>query len=259
MSNTTQYNLFSYELQALIDRYKRNQDDWINATKWCEHFGKKFEDFKSEKKTFLRAAAIKINQTTESLKPMHSKGSNSSNVILSVILKAEGKGRYAQSYVHPIVAIKLAEWLSPEFDVFVKETFKRYLDSDITLADDIIQRSKSEQELIWLEKRLKGKLARKAFTESLQKHGVTGMGYATNTNAIYLEILGKTAQQLKEERGIVKNTTRDDMTAIELSAIDLAELLAIQKIEKTNATGNQETTKISRLTASKLRSIIDSN
>ena len=84
------------------------------------------------------------------------------------------------------------------------------------------------------------------------------MGFATNTNAIYMEILGKTAQQLRDERNIT-SATRDEMTAIELSAIDLAELLAIQKIEKTNATGNRETTKISRLTASKLKSIIESD
>ena len=49
------------------------------------------------------------------------------------------------------------------------------------------------------------------------------------------------------------------MTAIELSAIDLVELLAIQKIEKASATGNKETTEISRLTARKLKSVIESD
>lgn len=243
----TQYNLFSYELQGLIDNAKRDQDDWINATKWCEHFGKQWAQIAKQPnfKKYLKALQIKLN-------------SQSDKKSLSKLTEVKGN-RPKQTWVHPLVAIKLAEELSPEFDVFVKETFKRYLDGDITLADDIIQRSKSEQELIWLEKRLKGKLTRKAFTDSLQKHGVTGLGYATNTNAIYTEILGKTAQQLKEDRNIVKNTTRDDMTAIELSAIDLAELLAIQKIEKTNATGNKETTEISRLTARKLKSIIESD
>ena len=242
--NNTQYNLFSYELQGLIDNAKRNQDDWINATKWCEHFGKQWYEFSRSKeiKRFLKA-----------LENQHSDFDNGKSPISKI-----RNGKAWETWIHPIVAIKLAEWLSPEFDVFVKETFKRYLDGDITLADDIIQRSKSEQELIWLEKRLKGKLTRKAFTDSLQKHGVTRLGYATNTNAIYTEILGKTAQELREKRNIV-SATRDDMTAIELSAIDLAELLAIQKIEKTNATGNKETTEISRLTARKLKSVIESD
>jgi hypothetical protein len=233
-----QNSLFSYNLQSLVEDAKRDQDDWVNATKWCENFDKQWAQISKQPnfKKYMKALQTKLFAHSDK------------------ISLYEIKGKPKQTWVHPLVAIKLAEELSPEFDVFVKETFKRYLDGDITLADDIIQRTKSEQELIWLEKRLKGKITRKAFTNELKNHGVTGVGYAMNTDAIYEGILGKTAKELKEERNIErKDTARDNMSAIELAAVDLVEMLSIQRMQKADVTGNKETAALSRLTADKLR------
>jgi hypothetical protein len=176
---------------------------------------------------------------------------------LSLVVKADGKGRYAETWVHPLVAIKLAEWLSPEFDVYVKQTFKRYLDGDITLADDIIQRNQSDKDLEWINQRVQGKIARKRFTNELKQHGVTGVGYAMNTNAIYQPLFGKTAKEIKTERAIEhKETARDDMTLLELAAVNLAELAALERIKQTQVTGNDATTEISFSASSKVKEAI---
>jgi hypothetical protein len=39
-----QTNLFSDPLQVLVTENTRN-DDWVNATKWCGYFGKRFNNF----------------------------------------------------------------------------------------------------------------------------------------------------------------------------------------------------------------------
>lgn len=47
-------------------------------------------------------------------------------------IKTGATGRYASgTYIHPVLAIALAEWLSPEFSVYVKQTFIRFLEGDI--------------------------------------------------------------------------------------------------------------------------------
>lgn len=233
-----QTNLFSDPLQVLVTENTRN-DDWVNATKWCGYFGKRFNNF------------TRLKETKFFIENMLSKTgySHLSNLIETV----SGK----DTFVHPLIAIKLAEWLSPDFDLFVKETFKRYLDGDITLADDIIQRSKSEKELEWLQQRLKGKITRKAFTNKLKNHGVTGIGYAMNTNAIYEPLFGKTAKEIKEEKGISqKETARDEMTDLELSALDLAEKVAMARIKKQNVTGNKGTAYQSRIASSNIKEAI---
>jgi hypothetical protein len=233
-----QNNLFTNPLQVLVTENTRN-DDWINATKWCGYFGKRFNNFTrlKETKLFIENMLSKTGY------------SHLSNLVETV----SGK----DTFVHPLIAIKLAEWLSPDFDLFVKEVFKRYLDGDITLADDIVQRSHSKEDLKWLQKRLDGKITRKAFTDELKNHGVTGVGYAMNTNAIYKPLLGKTAQELREERNITNgDLTRDNMSALELSAIGLAELASLARMQKSEAKGNHQTSKISEDTANKIKTAI---
>jgi hypothetical protein len=247
-----QTNLFTNPLQVLLTENTRN-DDWVNATKWCQHFGTKFNDFRNANITFFRKLNNKLILDTTGLQPSQHKDFNSTRLVI----ESSEKGKSAIAWVHPILAIKLAEWLSPEFDIFVKETFKRYLDGDITLADDIVQRTNSKEDLKWLQKRLDGKIARKAFTDELKNHGVTGIGYAMNTNAIYKPILGKTAQELREERNIANGyLTRDNMSLLELSAIGLAEIASLARMQKSEAKGNKQTSQISEDTANKIKTAI---
>ena len=111
-------NLFNYKFKHLIQNNTR-KDGWINATKWCKYFGKRVGNFTrlDETKAFMEALSQKTNSHV-----------------------SQNRGR-SGLWFHPLLAIKLAEWLSSEFEVFVKETFKRYLEGDTTLATEIIERS----------------------------------------------------------------------------------------------------------------------
>lgn len=133
--------------------------------------------------------------------------------------------------------------------------FCRYIDSDITLAGDIVQRSNNIQDLKWLQTRLEGKIVRHQFTDELKERGVTGVGYAMNTDAINVELFDHKAKELKAIRQ-VKNA-RDGLSELELAALKLAELKAIDKMEKENAQGNQDTAMCSKNAGQLVRKVID--
>ncbi|MBN4004802.1 KilA-N domain-containing protein [Nostoc sp. LPT] len=198
-------------------------DDYVNATKLCTRFGKRWQHFKESNVTFLKQVELKTGKSA-----------------FTVTRKKDISG----TYVHPLVAIKLAEWLSPEFDVYVKETFKRYLENDVTLADEIIQREDDPEKLKWIAVRTNGKITRRAFTDALQDRGVTKFGYGANTNAIYQPIFGKSAKEL--QTALDNSNPRDGMNMLELTAVSFAEQLAIQKMTLASAKGNNETKRCSQ-------------
>lgn len=247
------------DFNTLMNDNRRDGDDYVNATKWCGAFGTRFVDWLENENTKRLLKALqnkhsKLCQKRGSLEPNQGKGS-SKHSFGGLIQTKEGKG--GGTYVHPLVAIALAEWLSSDFHVHVLETFKRYLERDITLADEIIQGETNEEKLAWIQKRLEGKIARNKFTDELQERGVKGVGYATNTNAIYRGLFGgKTAAELKAELQVTN--LRDGLDTFELEAIKFAETAAIKKMKKYNAYGNAETTKQSADAAKAMRTFLDS-
>lgn len=76
--------------------------------------------------------------------------------------------------------------------------------------------------------------SRHTFTDTLKNHGVSAPHeYGVCTNEIYKPLLGGTAKEVKQQRGITK--IRDGLSKIELTAINLAEMLAQEQIGNTNA------------------------
>lgn len=210
------------DYSSLVSNTTRSSDDYINASKWCAAFGKHFRDYIRYDRTKNRWNAI-----AERI------GVNSPQ------LKNTTRGASGATWIHPLCAIDLAMWLSPEFAAYVVETFKRYIDSDITLADEVLQRS-TKQDAEWLLERAEGKVARAAFAEELKNRGCSKLGYAKNTNAVYAGLFGHTAATLKEELE-VKNV-RDGLTKAQLAAVRLVELLAVDKFHEDNSYGDKQTT-----------------
>lgn len=223
------------DFQALVNSTKR-EDNYINATKWCQAFGKEFRRFAEmkETKTIVNEIAKRVDA-----------GKN------GIMETKRGKG--SETWVHPLLAIELAKWLSPEFHVFALETLKRYLEGDITLADDILQRA-STKDAKWLAQRAEGKVRRSEFTDTLKEHGCNDFGYAKNTNAIYGELFGAPAQELKSQLQ-VKNV-RDGLDAIQLAALGLTELLAAKRIKEEDVYGNVPTSEVSQSVAAKVKSVL---
>lgn len=129
-------------------------------------------------------------------------------------------------------------------DKFRKATAKlvlQYLNADIRLADDIIQRTNDPEKLAWIAARAKGKETRNKFTSTLAKHGVNREGFRDCTNAIYKPLFGGAASLVRKKVGVPDGENpRDAMNTLQLGAVMLAEQGAEQIIEKQNRRGNWE-------------------
>ncbi len=117
----------------------------------------------------------------------------------------------------------------------------RYLDADIKLAAEVVDRNDHQDELEWLESRVRSKATRKRFTGILKAHGVRGKGYGICTNTTYQRLYGGTAKQLKKQRGLKPNANlRDDFSVTELNTTSFTEDLSGKKVNKDKPKGNHE-------------------
>jgi hypothetical protein len=174
---------------------------------------------------------------------------------IASVLSLKG-GKHQGTYAVRLVALRYAGWLSPKVEVEVYDTFDRFLRADESLTNNLIDRH-SQEELKRLAVRAQGRLARNALTSTLAAHGVTGRGYADCTNAIYTPILGGPAKQILEARQLKPKTNlREHMTGKELAAVMLSEEIARERIDETNARGNQPCANECQTAARRVRSIL---
>jgi phage anti-repressor protein len=82
----------------------------------------------------------------------------------------------------------------------------------------------------WDKARLEGIQARRDFTDHIATFNPSGKDYAIATNSTYKGMFGKTAAEIKSERGLSpKKSARDAMTKVELAALKLAELTVAER------------------------------
>lgn len=127
----------------------------------------------------------------------------------------------------------------------------RYLDADVTLAENIVERTNDEDGLERLEARIKGKKIRKAHTRMLMSRGVkTSQEFGICTNKTYTGLYGTNAQGLRKRKGLKKKANvREYMTANELIEVGFSENLSTRKIKQSTAQGCGECSDINYRTA----------
>ena len=97
-------------------------DDWTLVTGWDRKFGKRWSLYLESTNTQEFITAL---EKEAGIPPIYS----------------EGSGRGAKTYLHPLLTIHYAEWLSPQFSIAAKQVLHRYLKGDVTLADEIVERN----------------------------------------------------------------------------------------------------------------------
>lgn len=104
----------------------------------------------------------------------------------------------------------------------------RYLDADVTLAEEIVERTNDEQGLERLEARIKGKKTRNQHTRTLMSRGVTGgIEFARCTNKTYIGLYGTTAEGLRKQKNLPKKANvREHMDTNELIETAFSENLS---------------------------------
>ncbi len=166
------------------------------------------------------------------------------NVRLSDVFKVT-RGRNGKTLAHWKLALDYAGYLSPalksQFYDWIKDRMEEEANPELAYERGrnraVSGWTKQGKDSQWIKKRIEGMEIRASFTDTLKEHGVSAPHeYAICTNEIYKPLLGGTAKEVKEKRGI--RTLRDGLSRVELMAVGLAEALASEtmEIEETNTT-----------------------
>ena len=127
-------------------------------------------------------------------------------------------------------------YLSPEAQIAINEVVveaaKEAADPSLKMDRAIDHYRSLGYSKAWIADRLSGKLVRRDFTAELKDHGVNEWGYANCTNAIYEELLGGDANELRRRLQLTGNQrTRDHFNRLQLQATIFAETCAMTKLE----------------------------
>lgn len=86
---------------------QRSSDGYLSATDMCKANGKKYNDW------------VRLECTNEFLKELSCEAGYPVSEILKVI--KGGNPKFQGTWIHPLAAVNLAQWLSPKFAVFVSK------------------------------------------------------------------------------------------------------------------------------------------
>lgn len=149
----------------------RESDHFINATQLCKAGGKKFNDWyktgptkeliKELEKTLLNEQELQNNtefltslQVASAISNEIQNEASSSEVTPNPtslkLVDIKNGGKYRGSWIHPDLAVQLAQWISPVFSIQVS----RWVRELITTGSVSVDSRKTDQELIELTKQL---------------------------------------------------------------------------------------------------------
>jgi hypothetical protein len=207
---------------VLKDSYQlvyRPEDGYIDVTNLCNAGKKKFNDWK------------RLNKTTAFLKVLSSSAGNPANELLKY---QNGSNAERKTWVHPQVAINIAQWISPEFDVQVS----RWIYQIMLTGKTDIRDSKTTQQLDQLSKENKQYAEKIEFFERKYIQRNRRVDY-TDQNVVY--IITTESRELKKEYKIGKtqdltnrlstyNTTEDHKVVFFLECESQDEMNTLEKI-----------------------------
>lgn len=133
----------------------------------------------------------------------------------------------------------------------------RYLDGDVSLAEEIFDRTQATHEdQARSAARINGKVSRNLLTATIQGRGTPAI-YGRCTNATYEGLFEADAAGLRKSMHLtVKDNPRDHMDIGSVLALGLAEWKAAQTISKTDTRGDQPCASVCKQSAQQVRSIL---
>jgi len=232
---------------VLLDgfEFQYRADDYINLTLMCKQTDRKFNHYFRTKPTkdFIEAVSLETNIPVAEL----------------IQKRVGGIPTQQGTYGHPLIAIHLAQWCSPEIALAVTKLTKSYLTADINLAVDIINRTSdneidtkgkdiasviinrgNDKTLDFIEARVATKKTNKELNRALSEcPKVSRAVFPMAQNSMYKATYGKPVGAIKKEKGLGKNDSlRDTMTTDELVHLAFCESMSSKVLDKTKPEGD---------------------
>lgn len=204
-------------------------DGWLNATATVQALNKDGLENFLRSKTYTDYAEVVAQ---------------ASSVDITDLKKTvTGKGKNQGTYLHPDMAVIFARWISPAFAYWCDKQVSQLIQkaqAAPALAEQA--RTKKLQKLgrpaEAIAQRNEGVSARNTFTYQLQRHGVNALGFRDCTRAIYFPLFGGSTDVIKRKYALPKKANvRDYMSATQLAALNFAECMAAERIEKEGVYG----------------------
>ena len=202
-------------------------DGWLNATASAHALNKPDLDNFLRSKTYLEYAEVVAE----------------ANSVKSTELKITRQGNGGGTFLHPEMAVVFARWISPAFAYWCDKQVAQLIRQQQEAPGRIEQaRTKRLQRLgrpaDAIAQRNEGVSTRQNFTYQLQRHGVTGTGFRDCTRAIYFPLFGGSTDVIKRNYALPKRANvRDYMSATQLAALNFAECMAAERIQKEGTYG----------------------
>lgn len=155
------------------------------------------------------------------------------------------RGKGGGTWTHWKIATKYAAYLSPTLESAILDIFKERIQEEIDPGKAIERgiegykrQGKSSQ---WIDRRLMTKSGWKELTDVMKEQDVKKQGYAQVADSINVPIIGKTAKEFKQEKGLRKSdSTRNEMDDVQLAMIMLTQSLSKKKIVEKDIRGNKD-------------------
>lgn len=242
-------------------KFQYRNDDYVNLTKMCKQVNRNLSTYLRSKhyRDYVAYLSAMQNCTADSFTEK----------------RVGGKCQEQGTYGHPLVAIHLAQWLSPEFALAVSKLTQSYLRADISLAEDILNRtsidsinsqsglnvikhiiSKANEETeANIQARLNTKKTNKELNRALSEcPNVSKAVYSMAQDSICKATYGKTSKTLKKEKGLAKRQTiRDTMTTDELVHLSFCESMSTKVLDKSKPSGDRRCAKTVYDTSKKVK------
>lgn len=243
--------------------FQYRDDEYINLTKMCKQCGKELKRF------------LALKDTKEKLKVLEAAVDLTVHGHESIMEKRIGGVPSEQgTYGHPIVAIYLANWLSPDFALAAASLVHRYFKADVSLATNILDRTteltsedsralgervitkSADKDIDWIEARSQTRKSNKTLNAELAQCPNISRGvYAQAQNAMIHGLTGSSITQLKNDKGLAKSASiREKMDTDELITLAFTEMLAAKRVSKDKPSGDKKCAAVCGNTAKMVKS-----
>lgn len=183
------------------------------------------------------------------------------NVTPSYLLNVK-RGKYGGTWAHWQIALAYAQYLSPEFHMFINQCFVNYAKEEASpdlkmdrAIDSYRRKGKSDN---WIDTRFRSKLSNRGRNAVLaSRQGGNGNIYALCSDATNKAILNKSSSEYKLAFNLSKSASiRDHMSTIELLQITLTEEVSSERIKENNVFGNLECAHVHDVIGSRIHNAI---
>lgn len=187
------------------------------------------------------------------------------NSVNSTELKRAKQGNGGGTFLHPEMAVVFARWISPAFAYWCDKQVATLIRlAQEAPARNAQLRTRRMQKLgaapEAIAARNEGVGSRRVFTDQLMRRGVRQDGFADCTRALYTPLFGGSTDVIKKNYGLPDGANvRDHMSAVQLAAVSLTELLSAERIEKQRDYGTNACVETCNKVAKEVAGLITGN